>query len=178
MANDYTTMTTRLVSELSSGLAASYSGVVVEARHWDPRKLPAFTRYAIIVAPDQTPVEERRLAVNKVQYILRAQLYVLVKNWDESTFPEPALYGTTAGSLGLFELVKDVKDLLRASDLSGLLDKTYDEAAGDSRSPGQGAGPVGYGVPGFAADEHQMTYPARVPYIARTIPFCHARIGI
>lgn len=178
MANDYTTMTLTLVSELSSGLAASYAGLVVRPQHWDPRKLPAFTRYAVIVAPDSRPVEERRLAVNNIQYIQRAQLYVLVKNWDETTYPEPALYGTAVGLLGLFEFVKDVKNLLRASDLGGLLDKTYDEAAGDARSPGQGAGAVEYQPPGFAADEHLMLYAMRVPYIARMKPFCHARIGI
>lgn len=178
MANDYVTLTTRLVTALSSGLAGSYAGLVVEPRNWDPRKLPAFTRYAIIVSPDSSPWEERRLAVNQIQQILRAQLYLLVKNWDETTIPEPALYGTTVGALGLFEFIKDVKDLLRATDLSGLLDKTYDEAAGDARSPGQGAGPVGFGVPGFSAEEHMMVYPARVPYIARTKPACHARIGI
>lgn len=178
MANDYTTMTVRLVTELAAGLASAYANLVVEPRHWDPRKLPAFARYAIVVSPDRQPIAERRLAVNKVQEVMRAQVYVLVKNWDETAMPEPALFGTVDGDLGLFEMVKDVKNLLRASDLSGLLDKMYDEAAGDAQSPGQGAGPVEYQPVGFAAEEHQMAYVARVPYLARIQPFCHPRIGI
>jgi hypothetical protein len=177
MANDYATLTERLVTELSSALAGTYGGLVVERRNWDPARLPAFDRYAIIVSPDQRPVTERRTAVASIQYLLRAHLYMLVRNWED-TFPEPALWGTTAGELGLFELVKDVKDHLRLSDLGGLLDKTYDEAAGDAQSPGQGGGSVEYGtlIPGFTASEYALLYPARIPYLARTKSFCHARL--
>jgi hypothetical protein len=177
MANDYSTLTERLVAELLSGLAASYAGLVVQRRNWEPARLPDFSRYAIVVSPDPRPVTERRIAVPQIQYIMRAQVYLLVKNWED-TIPEPALWGTTAGSLGLFEFVKDVKNLLRASDLSGLLDKTYDEAAGDAQSPGQGGGSVEYGtlIPGFTANEYALLYPARIPYLARIKPFCHARL--
>jgi hypothetical protein len=177
MANDYSTLTERLVTELSSALGGSYGGLVVERRNWDPARLPDFSRYAIIVSPDQRPVTERRIAVPQIQYLMRVHLYLLVRNWEDS-FPEPALWGTTAGSLGLFELVKDVKDLLRLSNLGGLLDKTYDEAAGDAQSPGQGGGSVEYGtlIPGFTASEYALLYPARIPYLARINPFCHARL--
>ena len=172
MANDYVTVTMRLVEELRT--IAGYSGLIVEARNWAPGRLPDFARYAIVVSPDLRPIDERRLGINLIQYVLRASIFVLVKNWAD-VIPEPALYGTTPGSLGLFELVKDVKDLLRMSDLGGLLDKTYDEAAGDARSPGQGGGSVEYGtlIPGFTSAEYALLYPARIPYVARTKPFCH-----
>jgi hypothetical protein len=86
------------------------------------------------------------------------------------------LFGTTTGALGLFELVDDVKDLLRLSDLAGLLDKTYDEPGGDSNKQGAGAVEFQDTIQGFDSAEHAFVHRARIPYVALTIPFCHQRL--
>lgn len=170
MSNQYSTMVSRLNSELAAGLAASYAGLIVRSEVFRPARLPVFTRYCIVISPAQQPWAERRVAAREVQYLFRADLYLLCKNWDESD----SLFGVTAGAKGLFEMIEDVKNLLRQSTLSGLLDKTYDEAGGDGQRLGPGG--VEFGeviVPGFDAGEYAFVQRARIPYLGRMIPFCH-----
>ena len=170
--NAMSQVTEQMVTELSAGLAASYTGLMVQRGLFRPASLPTFTRYAIIITPSARPVEERRNSIAEIQYVLRLDIYALVKNWEETDDP---LFGTTTGEFGLFELVEDIKDLLRLSNLNGLLDKTYDEPGGDSSK--EGPGPVEFEeiIQGFDSGEHAFTHRARIPYLARTIGFCHPR---
>lgn len=172
MSNVVSSVSAQLVTELSA-LTTSYAGLTVQRSLFRPAQLPVLGRYAIIVTPNPRVIEERRDAIATVQYLLRFDLYLLVKNWDESG---DSLWGTTAGSLGLFELIDDVKDLIRSSDLNGQLDKTYDEPGGDSNA--QGAGPVEFQdtIQGFDSAEHAFVQRARIPLLLRTIRFCHPRI--
>lgn len=168
MANDYSTMTTRLVAELAAGLAAAYAGIVVVGKVFKPNDLADFPRYCIVVSPNALPWDERRIGVPQVQYIMRADLWLLVKNFDEAA----SVYGTVAGSLGLFELINDVKTLLRLTGLSGLINagnKTYDEPAGPLNFEGNA-------VQAFDSGEKAFIHRARLVYTARLNPFCHPRL--
>jgi len=99
---------------------------------------------------------------------LRADLWLLVKNWHETD----SLFGTAAPDLGLMQLLWDVKELLRLSDLDGLIDrgnKTYDEPAG----------PVSFessAVQAFDSGEKAFIHRVRLVYTARLNPFCHPRL--
>lgn len=173
MANDMDTLTSRLVSELTTGLTGNYANLYVARGLFRPAALPTFDRYAIIVSPAPRPWDERRVAVPKIQYTLRVDLYVLVKNWEQTDNP---LFGTAAGNRGLFELVNDIKVLLRLSNLSGLLDKTYDEPGGDPSAQGAGGMEFQDTIPGFDTAEHALVHRVRIPYQARMEPFCHPRL--
>lgn len=170
--NVVSSITSRMVTELGA-LTTSYALLMVQRSLFRPASLPAFSRYAIIIAPSTRPLEERRNAIANIQYVVRLDLFLLVKNWDLTDDP---LFGTTAGALGLFELVDDVKDLLRLSDLNGLLDKTYDEPGGDSNKQGAGAVEFQDTIQGFDSGEHAFVHRARIPYVALSIPFCHQRL--
>jgi len=171
-ANKYSAVTAQLVTELSA-LSATYSSIVVSRRLWNASGLPAFGRYCIIVSPSSRPWEEIRYGVENIQFLFRVDLYLLVRNWDTSDNP---LWGTTAGSLGLFQLLEDVKVLLRISTLGGLIDKTYDEPGGDPRAAGPGGVEFGQiAAQGLESDEYTFVWRARLPYLARGIPFCHPR---
>lgn len=163
--NDYATMTARLKTELAAGLAAAYAPISVERKLFKPNDLADFTRYAVVIAPNGNPWEERVIGVRQVQYLFRADLWLLVKNWHE----EDSIYGTTAPDLGLLQLIWDVKELLRLSDLSGLLDKTYDEPAGPLAME---AGALA----AFDSGEKAFIHRARLVYTARMRPFCHPRL--
>lgn len=170
-ANEYSAVTAQLVTELSA--ISGYSSVVVSRRIFRPSGLPAFPRYCIIVSPAPRPWDEQRLGAGKIGNIFRIDLYLLVRRWEESDHP---LFGTSAGNLGLFQMIEDVKVMLRLSTLGGLLDKTYDEPGGDSAA--LGAGGIEFqeiASPGFENDEFQFVHVAKVPYKARTVPFCHPR---
>lgn len=170
--NGFSEVTARLVTELQVSLAG-YGGLVVSRRHFKPGKLPTFTRYAIIVSPASRPWDERRLTVSSVQYTFRIDLYLLVVNWDETDDP---LFGVTPGRFGLFQMIQDVKDLLRASNLGGLLDKTYDEPAGDpQRLGGGGVEFQELASTGFDSAEYTFVHRVRLPYVARLQPECHDR---
>jgi hypothetical protein len=171
MSNVVSLVTSQLVTELSA-LTSSYAAVAVQRSLFRPAELPAFTRYAIIVTPNSRVWEERRIAIAMIQYVVRLDLYLLVKNWDTSS---DSLFGTTAGSLGIFELIDDVKDLLRISTLNGLIDKTYDEPGGDSSEQGGGAVEFQDTIQGFDSGEHAFVHRAKIPYVALTTPFCHPR---
>lgn len=170
--NVVSAITTQMVTELSA-LSSTYASIMVQRGLFRPASLPAFQRYAIIVAPTARPWEEHRVAIASIQYIVRVDLFLLVKNWDQSDDP---LFGTTAGALGIFELVNDVKTLLRNSNLAGLLDKTYDEPGGDSAAQGAGGTEFQDTIQGFDSGEHPFVHRARIPFLARTEPFCHLRI--
>jgi hypothetical protein len=171
--NGYSSVSSALKS-LLTGLSG-YSGLVVSEQHYKPDLLPAsFSRYGIIISPSGRPWEERRTGNLEVQYIFRADLMVLVANFD----PTNALLGATAPNKGLFEMVSDIKDLIRTSSLGGLLDKTYDEAGGDSRM--NGGGPVEFqstAAPGLDTGNYAVVNRARIPFVGRTQPFCHGRVA-
>ncbi len=173
-ANNYSTMISRLVSELSAGLAsASYTGVVVQSGLFRPAALPTFTRYAAIVSPNVKPWDEERHAMLAIAYWFRADIYLLVKRYDETTNP---LFGVSSPDLGLFQMIEDTKSLLRSNTLSGLLDKTYDEPAGDASKLGGGGMEFGeLASPAFDSAEHAFVYRAKMPYKARMKSFCHAK---
>lgn len=170
--NELTQITAQLVTELGA-LSTNYANLYVARGLFRPAKLPVLDRYAIIVAPTGQPWQEKRNTVASLQFIYRLDLYLLVRNWTEGT-DEP-LFGTTAGSLGLFQMVWDVKELLRISDLNGLLDKTYDEPGGDPSRLGGGGIDFEDLISGFDAGEHPMWHRARMPYLARGQSFCYPR---
>jgi hypothetical protein len=175
-ANSYSLICAALAAELLTDLAPSYSGLVVSKRHFKPDNLPEnFTRYAIIVSPGGRPWDERRTAVREIQYIFRADLFLLVQNFD----PDLSLFGTglsEADPRGLFQMVSDVKDALRLSTLGGILDKTYDEPGGDpSKNGGGGVEFQSLASPAFDTGNYPIVHRARIPFVARTMPFCHDR---
>lgn len=173
MSNPVTSVSDGVVAALTAGLA-SYTGVVIQPGLFRPASLPTFERYSVIVAPAARPLGERRIAIAMIQYVVRLDLYVLVKNWEQTTSP---LFGTAAPNRGIFELINDVKVVLRASTLGGILDKTYDEPGGDSSSPAQGGGDLDFqdSIQGFDGKEHAFVHRARIPYVGRLAPFCHPR---
>ena len=156
-------MTQALVAELRDGLPSfGYTPLTVLAGTWKPNALPAFDRYCVWVAPPTMNVwTERRITAREIQYLLRADIFLLVQNFSE----EDSLYGTTAPSLGLFQMIADVKDLLRLTDLGGLLSRTYTETAGDVLFHTGAAS-------GFDTGPRSWVHRARVPYVAETEPFC------
>ena len=158
--NLYTTMVERLVSTLTTELGTlSWTPLVVEAGRWDPRILPEFERYYVKVSPPPRPWVERRISTKEIQYLLRADIVLLVKNFSE----EGALFGDNLPTAGVFQFVSDVKDVLRATDLSGLLSRTYDETAGEVD-----VNTIG----GFETGPRVWVHHARVPYTAAMEPFC------
>jgi hypothetical protein len=168
--NGYSVLSERLAALLEAELT-QYGTLVVARRLFRPDALPTFTRYCLIVSPPGSPWEEQRTAVREVQDKIRLDIFALVSNFHDTH----ALFGTVAPYLGLFQLVHDTKEVLRLATFDGLLDKTYDEAAGDARL---GGGPVAFqtlATPGFDAGEHSFIYRARIPYLGRLQPRCHAR---
>lgn len=169
--NRYSTLVSRLATVLT-GLTG-YDGLAVLTQMFRPTRIPALAgNYGIVISPTKVPWEERRTAIREVQDLYRLDLFLLVRNFNESD----SLFGTTPGSLGLFQMISDVKVLLRGNDLDGLLDLTYDEVAGDSSR--QGAGPVEIeevASPGFDADEYTFVHRARLPFLGRMIPVIHPK---
>lgn len=169
MSNSLTTLTGTLKTKLEQ--LTGYSTLVVYNTLFKPAALPEFTRYCIVVSPSNRPWDEYRTGIRQIQYIHRLDIFLLVKRWDESG---DSLYGTTAGSLGLFQMIEDVKFLLRGTNLGGILDRTYDEAGGDQTKGGPGG--IDFeelAAPGFDSAEYTFVHRARVPYLARMQAFCH-----
>jgi hypothetical protein len=166
-ANQYSQVVSGLVTALE-GLTG-YPGLIVRAKLFKPNDLPEFEQYLIVVSPNAMPWDERRIGIPLIQYIMRADLFLLVKNFDEFK----SLFETTvAGELGLFQMIDDVKTLLRLSDLGGLIDKgnkTYDEPSGPLNFEASA-------VVGFDSDEKAFVHRARLVYTARLNPFCHPRL--
>lgn len=163
--NEYSLFTDRLKTELLAGLAALYAGLVVERRVFKANDLPAFTRYCIVVSPNGIPWEERVVSVRTTQYIYRADLYLLVKAFNE----ELSLFGTAAPDRGIFEFLKDTKALVRGTTLSGLLDKTYEEPAAPTQFEWSA-------VNAFESGEKTFIHRLRQVVTVRTNPVCHPRI--
>jgi len=161
--NVYTQLTEALVPYLHGGLAAlHYDPLVVTAGVWKPRALPEFDRYYVQVAPPLSGLwTERRISIKETQYVLRADVFLLVKNYGEAQ----SLYGETEPDLGLFQLISDVKDLLRTTDLGGLVSLTGNETAGDTTFEAGAAS-------GFETGPRTWVHRARVPYTASMEPFC------
>jgi hypothetical protein len=167
--NLYPTMVSRLATELAT--LTQYTGLVISTQVFRAAALPAFTTYAIIVSPSNHPWDERLISTRSLQYVFRVDLYLLVKNFHVSQ----SLFNTTA-PLGIFQMAEDVKTLLRASTLSGLLDKSYMEAGGDPAHGG--AGGLDFeelAAAGFDAGEYIFVHRLRIPYIGRMQPFCFER---
>lgn len=161
--NDYTTMTTGLVSLLTTELGTlSYTPLVVQRRIWKPRDLPTFDRYMVIVAPPITnPWTERQIATREFAYILTADIFLLVKNYNE----EQSVFGDTAPNLGVFQMIADVKAILRATDLNGLVDRTFTETVGGSAFETGASG-------GMDTGEFAWVHRAKLQYTAQMHAFC------
>ena len=178
-ANRYSAMVAQLAAELTALASPSgwqdtqgYPELVVRTEILRPTKLPAFNRYCIVVSPNMTPWGEKRTAMLEVQDTYRVDLYLLVKNFDE----QKSLFGTSFPEFGVFQLIQDVKVLLRQSDLNGLLAKTYDEPGGDPQRNGAGDVTIDeIAAPGFDVSEYTFVHRARIPYQAKMIPVCHPR---
>lgn len=161
--NVYSQLLAALPTYLQAGLTTlGYDPLMVQTGVWNVRALPVFERFLVWIAP---PISnfwtERRISTKEVQYVLRADIFLLVKNYDE----ELSLHGADAPDLGVFQLTSDVKDLLRATNLGGLLSRTYNETVGDV--------PFETGaVPGFDTGPRNWVHRVKVPYVAETEPFC------
>lgn len=163
--NPYTTLSERLVTELTAGLTtAGYTPLEVNQGVWKPRALPEFDRYAVWVAPPlANPWDEMRVQTGKlVTYVLRAEIYLLVKNYNEAQ----SVYGDTAPNLGVFQLIADTKAILRNTDLGGLVERTYRETEGGTTFESAASG-------GFDTGAHSWVHRARLVYSASMYPFCH-----
>lgn len=161
MPNPYSSLLTALATELAT-LSSGYTGLAVVKKRFDPAALPAFDRYLIVVSPaENEPWTEKIIAVRHFQYVMNVDLFLLVKNFDDVN----SLLGETTPNKGLFELVDDVKDLLRTTTLSGTLDKTYSEAAGPLH--------IEYAATaGFDSGEKAFVRRARLRYKAGLPSFC------
>ena len=162
MANDFSLMATRITTELST-LSAIFTNLSVQKMaRWEPAKISAFERYAICLCPANTPWDDSRItSVRGFQTTYRFDLYLLVKNYDELN----SVYGDTAPNLGIFELVARVKELLRVSTLSGLLDKTYTEVNQPLQFESAASA-------GFDTGEHSLVRRVQLRYEGRTQPWC------
>jgi hypothetical protein len=150
--------------------AGTDTGLVTDVRVYKEANLPSFTRYAIIISPGTQPWTERRIAVPQIEYIHSADLYLLVKNFHETN----SLIGTTHPNRGLFQLVADVKEILRISTLGGLVtasNKTYDEPAGSG-----GNLQFHHFTGGFDTGEKSFVHRVKLQYVANMTPFCHPRL--
>ena len=163
--NVYSLFIKRTTQYLPTGLTGlGYDPLVVTDGIWKPNAVPVFDKFYVQVAPPLSNLwTERRISTKEVQYVLRANIFLLVKNYDD----ELSLHGddATAPDLGIFQLISDVKNLLRATNLSGLLSRTYNETVGD----------VGFesgAAPGFEVGPRDWVHRAVVPYTAETEPFC------
>jgi hypothetical protein len=168
--NAYSQVTAALESALSAALTPSYSGLVVVRAQFKPDLIPStFTRYGLFISPSSRPWDERHTGIREVQYIIRADLIVLVANFD----PTNALFGTTSPNKGLFELVGDIKSTIRGTTLGSVLDKTYAEAAGNPADGGGGG--VEFqelAVAGLDAGSYAVINRANVPFVGRIAPAC------
>jgi len=161
MSNPVTTMADALVTALAT-LSSSFTGIIVQKMaRWEPANLPLFTRYCIIVAPANTPWQERLIGVRTFQYLIWFDLYLLVKNYDELN----SSFGVTGTDLGVFELTRATKDLLRASRLGGILDKTYQEPGGPAQYEGSASA-------GFDSAEYSHVRRVQMRFEGRLEPFC------
>lgn len=162
MANQYTDLHTRVKAKLLAELTSQYTGIVIESRIWNEGKLPDFDRYAIILSPPQNDSwQEQVVSVRTTQYILAIDIYMLVKNYHDVL----SWLGDTSPNLGLFQMISDVKDILRSTNLNEFLDKTYTEPAGPLA--------IEYAASaGFDSGEHAFVRRARLRTVFKTPGRC------
>lgn len=161
--NVYTDFSNATVTALASGLAPlGWTPLEVRKGIWNPRVLLEFDRYLVFVAPPSSnPWSERVIASREIAYTLTAQVYLLVKNYNE----DQSVYGDTAPNLGVFQLISDVKAVLRGTELGGLIDRTYRETSGGSGFD------VGAGA-GFSSGDHAFVNRAVLTYTVQAKGFC------
>ena len=160
--NLYSVMTSRLVTVLAAGLT-QYTGLVVDRRRFHPENLPAFTgNYMIIVSPSSRPWGERIVSVRTIQDTLRCDLFLLVKNFHTDN----SLFGLTTPDFGIFQMIEDMKALLRVNTLSSLLDMTYEEVTSEVDFED-------LAIKAHDTGEYTWIHRARQPYIGRMRQLCH-----
>lgn len=162
--NPYSDFTIRLVAHLQSTLSPlGWTPLDVRKGIWKPGAMEAFERYLVHVAPPlSNPWEEFRFTLKQIGYRMTADIFLLVKNYDE----EQSVYGADAPAKGVFQMIGDVKDVLRVTDLEGLVDRTHNELLG----------PVNFesgAATGFDTGAHGWVHRARLTYKAQMYPFCH-----
>lgn len=162
--NPYSDFTARLVAHLSASLPPlGWTPLDVRKGIWKPGAMEAFERYLVHVAPPlSNPWEEFRFTTKQLAYRMTADIFLLVKNYDE----DKSVYGDTAPQKGVFQMIGDVKDVLRGEDLGGLVDLKHDELIG----------PVTFesgAATGFDTGSHGWVHRARLTYRAMMQPFCH-----
>jgi len=83
--NVYARLLTDLPPYLQTGLSAlGYTPLVTASGVWKPRALPVFEKFYVQVAPPLSNLwTERRISVKEKQYVLRANIFLLVKNYDQ-----------------------------------------------------------------------------------------------
>lgn len=163
MANPYNDLTARLVTELTAGLTSlGYTPLAVRRGIWKPRALEPFDRYLIFISPPATdPVRERVISAREFAFELKAQLFLLVKNYNE----DQSVFGDVTPNFGVFDLVNDVKTILRGNSLSGLLNTTYRETEG-------GSGFESGASTGFSSGSHEFVHRASLTFTGLTKGFC------
>lgn len=161
---DYVDFVDATVSVLQTQLLPSYANLETRKGVWDPRRLATFERYLVFVAIPLTDLErEVRVQASKlVNEIVKAEIYLLVKNYDE----DKSLYGKSAPDLGVIKLFDDAKDVLRNTDLGGLLERTYREIEGGTAFESGASG-------GFDTGKHEWVHRIRFTYTAMMQGFCH-----
>ena len=164
MPNVYTDFHTQLQQHLNTELVSlNYPLLEVRRGVWNPATLTPFERYLVFLSPPTSnPWDERRISTKEIAYTLRSDIFLLVKNYNE----ERSVYGDTAPELGVFQLISDVKAILRRTDLGGLLDRTFNETASGSAFETGAAG-------GFDSGTHGWVHRAKLMYTAQMRPFCH-----
>lgn len=167
MANPYSAFYATLTTTLTAELAANYTNIEGRMGIWNPARLLPFERYLVFIAPPtQDLVREVRLQSSKlVNEILKADVYLLVKNYDEGP-SDLSIFGDTAPNLGVLQLLKDTKDILRNTDLGGTIERNYREVEGGSSFETGATG-------GFDSGGHGWVHRARLTYTAMLPAFCH-----
>lgn len=163
--NATSTLIARLIPYLQSNLRSmGYTDLEVRAGIWNPRTLLPWDRYLIFLAiPTANPSNESRIQSSKlVTETLRTNVVLLVKNYDETN----SVLGDTAPNLGVFQMLKDAKTVLRDTDLDGLVERTYREVEGGTAFETGVSG-------GFESQAHGWVHRLSFIYTAAMFPFCH-----
>lgn len=165
MSNPYSQLSERLVSVLQTDMTTlGWTPLETRKGIWKPGSLQPWERYLVYVAPPlQNPVTEVRDS-RLVYYVLRADVFLLVKNFSEDE--GLSVYGETLPDAGVFQMLFDAKTVLRATNLGGLVDRTYSETLGGSQFETGAA-------TGFDTGTFGWVHRARIQYTAQTVPFCY-----
>lgn len=160
MSSKYVTLCSTIKADLTTALAASYAGIVVDTRLFKADRLPDLsgTNYAIIVSPPPVILEERKVSTRSIQLVYFVNLFLLVKNFDEVN----ALFGVTPGALGIAQLVEDVKTAIYTSINSGALNALLSESLSEL---GQKVQFDSSALPAFDSGEYPFVYRALQPFM-------------